>query len=157
MDLNLAKKMAIELMTEHRVPTNWVFRFDRGRRRFGCCNYTKTTISLSHHLVRLNSEERVKNTILHEIAHALCPGAHHGPAWVRTAKSIGCTGERCYTAENTVTMKPLIKGTCPTPDCGAVLLRNRVSRKACACSACCRRFNHGAYDAKYTLIWSRNV
>ena len=60
---------------------DWTFQFDRAKRRFGACNYTTRTISLSRTLTRLNDDAAVRETLLHEIAHALTPGAGHGPAW----------------------------------------------------------------------------
>ena len=44
----------------------------------------------------LNSDEAtIRDTILHEIAHALTPGQHHNDVWRRKATAIGCTGQRC--------------------------------------------------------------
>lgn len=45
---------------------------------------------------RAENQAGLRNTVLHEIAHLMAPGAHHGPAWKRAALSIGCTAERCH-------------------------------------------------------------
>lgn len=87
-------------MNEHGLNT-WRFEFDRSTRRFGVCKYAERKIGLSQKLVRANTIERARETILHEIAHALTPGAHHGPAWVRQARALGIKGERCFNGENT--------------------------------------------------------
>ncbi|MEI7632519.1 MAG: SprT-like domain-containing protein [bacterium] len=50
---------------------DWHFAFDKSVSRFGVCNYNTKTIKLSLHLTFLNDADRVKSTILHEIAHAL--------------------------------------------------------------------------------------
>ena len=68
-------ELAEELMREHRVPREWSFGFDRSKVRFGKCDYRRKRISLSSHLVDLNDEYSVRDTILHEIAHALAPAA----------------------------------------------------------------------------------
>ena len=78
MTLTEARQLAHDLMRLHKVPAVWSFQFDHSKVRFGKCNYTKKEISLSRHLVQLNSEAEVRDTILHEIAHALAPrGAGH--------------------------------------------------------------------------------
>ncbi len=42
-------------------------------------------------------DEEVKDTILHEIAHALVGKAHHhDDVWRAKALEIGCSGRRCH-------------------------------------------------------------
>ncbi len=73
------------------------FKFDKAMRRFGCYSHRKQQITISERLAMLNREERVLNTILHEIAHALSPiQENHGQQWKEKALSIGCDGERLY-------------------------------------------------------------
>ena len=97
--LSEVASLARELMNQHGLG-HWAFQFDHAKKRYGCCWLGKKIISLSAPLVVLNTLEQTKDTILHEIAHALAPiGAHHGPTWVRIAKSIGCNGQPCYSAE----------------------------------------------------------
>ena len=62
-------------------------------------------------LVLLNSLEETRETILHEIAHALCGKPGHGPEWRRIARSIGCSAERCHNANKP---PPNFTGLCPT-------------------------------------------
>ena len=96
-DLNDATKLAALYMGLHGLD-DWHFRFDRATRRFGCCNHKSKTISLSGHLVSLNDKRDVRDTILHEIAHALAgPKVRpHGREWRQIAIRIGCNGRRCY-------------------------------------------------------------
>ena len=75
MDLQHARQLAIDLIEAHGLAPRWKFAFDRAIRRFGNCDYTRRRITLSAPLTLLNDEEKVKDTILHEIAHAL---AHEG-------------------------------------------------------------------------------
>jgi predicted SprT family Zn-dependent metalloprotease len=97
MDLNDAAKLAGLYMGLHKLG-DWQFRFDRATRRFGCCNHKSKTISLSTVLVGLNDKREVRDTILHEIAHALAgPKVRaHGREWREIALRIGCNGRRCY-------------------------------------------------------------
>ena len=87
--------LARSLMTQHGL-TGWTTRLDHARRRFGCCNYTRKLITLSRPLVLLNDESQVRDTILHEIAHALTPGDGHGPRWKAKCREIGADPKRTY-------------------------------------------------------------
>jgi predicted SprT family Zn-dependent metalloprotease len=95
MNLYEAAHLARSLMNEHGLP-DWAFSFDHARRRFGSCNYTRRRITLSRPLTLLNGIDEVSDTILHEIAHALCPGDKHGPRWRATCARIGAKPRRCY-------------------------------------------------------------
>lgn len=84
--------LARRLMNEHglgHVP----FEFDRAKSRFGACWYRggkATKISLSEPMCRVNTIERIREVILHEIAHALAgKAAGHGPVWRSAARNIG--------------------------------------------------------------------
>ena len=96
--------LADELMQEHGlVADGWTLGIDSGRRRAGCTRFSDKVISFSRYYIATASDEDMRDTILHEIAHALVPptrGANgqrdsHGPQWRRKAISIGCTGRRC--------------------------------------------------------------
>ncbi|HIQ56884.1 TPA: SprT-like domain-containing protein [Candidatus Gracilibacteria bacterium] len=93
-----AEILASELIFLHGLEKQgWVFIFDRAKKRFGMCNYTTKTISLSKYLTAINSEEKVINTILHEIAHALAGyNAGHGKKWKETMINLGQIPSRCY-------------------------------------------------------------
>src|SRR3954466_3618137 len=144
MELAQARKLADDLMRLHKLSPKWSFKFDRSKVSFGKCHYAKKQISLSQHLVELNNEAEVRDTILHEIAHALAPrGAGHGPAWRSVALSIGCNGRRCF-GEEVVRPAPKYRGTCPS--CKRVIYRHR--RTVIACGKCARVF-----DPKYLFIW----
>ena len=143
MKLQQAEALAISLLRQHGLWPEWSFRFDRSKVRFGTCNYTQRQISLSRHLVALNCEEQVRETILHEIAHALAPrGAGHGPLWRAVVIAIGCRGQRCYGPE-VARPTPKYRGTCPT--CGKVVHRHR--RAVLACGSCSK-----AFDALHRLL-----
>jgi len=144
MDLDDARKLAQRLMREHGVPAMWTFQFDRSKVRFGKCNYGRKEISLSRHLVELNKEAEVQETILHEIAHALLPrGAGHGPKWRALAESIGCQAKRCYGEEVTRPL-PKYKGTCP--GCRREIHRHR--RTMIACGRC-----SPVFDRRFLFVW----
>ena len=147
MNLADAHALAAALMQQHKLPRDWSFAFDRSKVRFGKCDYGKKRISLSRHLVEANSIEAVRETILHEIAHALAPrGAGHGSVWRSLALTIGCNGARCYGSE-VARPKPKFRGTCP--GCNRIIHRHR--RTSIACGKCA-----AVYDPKFAFIWSHD-
>jgi predicted SprT family Zn-dependent metalloprotease len=145
MDLQKAEALAISLMAKHGLRRGY-FSFDNSKKRFGVCRmswkrsiygkvYTLVGISLSRHLVKLNEEAEVTDTILHEIAHALTMGDGHGAKWKAKCVEIGCRPIRCYSSNEVDT--PTLKYSASCGDCGTVYQRSRlpkVGRKvACKC------------------------
>lgn len=139
--LIVARKLASDLMVQHGLyQQGWQFEFDRAKRRFGCCNYTKKKITLSMQLVELNNENVVKNTILHEIAHALVGAGHgHSAVWERKAREIGCDGQRCYSVKEVEIVEGKFKATCPK--CGHVHHKHRKPKRTTSCGICSRVFD----------------
>lgn len=81
--------------------SDWTGGLDNARRRFGMCNFTKKHISLSRPLCELNDAEEVRDTVLHEIAHALAWQRHgkncgHDNRWKAICVEIGARPEACY-------------------------------------------------------------
>ena len=101
MDILQARILANHLMEHHELKSKgWRFAFDDSLKHFGCCNYTKKVIFLSKPMVLTITEEKTKDTILHEIAHAIVGHEHHhDEVWKKFAISIGCNGERCGNLE----------------------------------------------------------
>lgn len=101
MELSTASALARSKMNEHGLE-DWTFQYDGAKRRAGQCDYMNRTISLSRHFVERNTEERVLDTILHEIAHALTPDdAGHGREWRAICVRIGAKPVRCYSRSDT--------------------------------------------------------
>ena len=117
MGAKLNTNKALELLKEKMLENgigNWIAKLDRCKVRFGSCCYDSKTITLSKSLVDVNSEERVLMTILHEIAHALCPiGERHSQVWKYKCLSIGGNGRARYTTDNTNTPKGNWIAKCP--------------------------------------------
>jgi predicted SprT family Zn-dependent metalloprotease len=89
-------RLAEELLAEHRLG-GWSFDFDHAVRRAGSCHYGRRRITLSLQFARQVSEAEIRETLLHEIAHALVgPEHHHDAVWRARAKEIGASGERCH-------------------------------------------------------------
>jgi len=97
MKLNDAQDLAEELFQTYGLG-HWHFKFDRSKRRFGQCRYADETITISAPLTLVNGEAEVRDTILHEIAHAMTPGHCHGPEWKRACLEVGARPLRGYSA-----------------------------------------------------------
>jgi predicted SprT family Zn-dependent metalloprotease len=141
MNLQDATALAFNLMNKHGLlDSYWKFEFDNAKRRFGLCSHLEKKIYLSKHLTELNSEERVKNTILHEIAHALVGFKHgHNIVWKRKAIEIGCDGKRCYSATNVIT--PQAKYTAICSNCGFEDKKHKKPKRVYSCGKCSSTFN----------------
>lgn len=134
-----AAVLARTLMNEHGFG-HWTLNFDRAVRRAGYCSFRRQRISLSHHFVSLNPVEEVKDTILHEIAHALDgprPSHHaHDERWKAICKRIGCRPERCYKAEDVV--MPPSKWLAICGGCQREFPRHRYPKRQRYCAKCGR-------------------
>ena len=154
MNLISAENLARELFAQFDL-RKWNFRFDRARRRFGSCDFSTRTISLSQILVELNPPTKVRDTILHEIAHALVGPRHaHGAIWKSKIVELG-GDPRARFRENEVEI-PAGKFVAICRNCGKEFPVFRRSGKKVACRECCRRFNSGKFSAKFLLEFREN-
>ncbi len=87
---------ATKLIARHGLK-RWRFAFDHSTRRAGCCRYSTKTLSIAFDLAANGSEADIRDTILHEIAHALVGRKHHHDAvWKAKAVEIGGSAERTH-------------------------------------------------------------
>jgi hypothetical protein len=136
-DLDQARRLAHELIDEHGL-AGWRFEFDRAKRRAGICRHGQKVIGLSAPITRLHPETEVRDTLLHEIAHALAgPRAGHGPAWTATARRIGCSAERCV-PEDAPAVPGSWVGVCSR---GHSVDRHRRPERVLLCTLCRDRPN----------------
>jgi predicted SprT family Zn-dependent metalloprotease len=105
-----ARTMGIALMGEHGlISQGWKFGFCNRRGSFGVCDCTLQKILVSkYNLVNLELDE-LKDTILHEIAHALAwirhgwNGHGHGRVWKMICLEVGAEPTRLKAVKNIVT------------------------------------------------------
>jgi predicted SprT family Zn-dependent metalloprotease len=153
MDLSDVRRLARELMDQHGL-TGWQLVLDRAKQRAGVCRYDRRTIGLSGPLMRLYDEEQVRETVLHEIAHALVgPGAGHGPQWWAMAQRLGSTGERCISAEAPWVAGAWV-GTCQA---GHAVAMHRRPRRVRSCTVCHPRVLRGAPHPALASPWRASV
>ena len=127
------KTLARHLMDVHGLK-DWGLKMNNAKMTAGQCNCIKKEITLSKHLTT-QEEAKIRNTILHEIAHALVGAeAGHGPIWQKKAREIGCDGKRCFTG---AICKPKWLITCACKK--TQISRHRVNQsilKSYACKHC---------------------
>lgn len=152
MKISDAEKLAYELMGQHKLfSSGWGFKFDNAKVRFGLCSHRRHIISLSRHLTELNEEPEVRDTILHEIAHALAPKrAGHNRQWVYQCLAVGAKPQRCYSGSEVKAPERTLLATCP--NCERTVERHR--RMKIACSHCCTKYNNGKFSELYQFAWS---
>lgn len=135
--LGEAQAMARGLMDAHGLD-DWSLAFDNAKTRAGACRFTRRQISLSRILTRLHDETHVRDTVLHEIAHALVgPGAGHGPVWKEMARAVGCSATRCV-PEDAPKAAAAWTGTCPA---GHTTTAHRRPERVKSCGTCSPTFS----------------
>ena len=136
MDVEDATRMAQRLLELHGLD-DWTLVLDRAKTRAGICRYGTRQIGLSRPLTLLHDEAQVRDTVLHEIAHALAgPRAQHGPRWRATALRVGANPQRCVPADAPRVPGPWV-GRCPA---GHERTRHRRPTRVESCSRCLPRF-----------------
>lgn len=154
MDLSTAKNLAITTMAKHGL-SEWDFSFTNSQIYFGSCSWSRKLITLSAPLASVNSEKRVMNTILHEIAHALTPNHHHDEVWASKAREIGCTAKVGWksigSGGDTVEISKFTR-TCRS--CGHELKRNsRPSKGRAQYCTQCQNYDESGHK---TFIWRQS-
>jgi SprT-like family. len=83
------ERMARDLIAEH-LSQEWTFTWRKSQRTFGACHYRSRQIFLSLPMAQIRTVDESRQTLLHEIGHALAGHkAGHGPEWMAACKQIG--------------------------------------------------------------------
>lgn len=139
------RSWALSVMTSFGLG-EWQFGFNNRVKSLGLCRYKVQRIELSIHLVRAGPEPELKDTLLHEIAHALVGVGHgHDAIWKAKAAEIGATPERCSDAEIEM---PVGRWAATCGGCHAVYRRHRRPKRLTGwhCRGCGRE--------RGSLAWS---
>jgi predicted SprT family Zn-dependent metalloprotease len=126
------RQLAQQLLAQHGDPSlaeqGWTFEFSNKRREIGTCRYNNKVINVSKWYIDSHPDQ-IKDTILHEIAHALTferYGGNHGHnhAWRMMCIEVGANPTRT----TDLTDQPSVMGatfngnynytvSCQNPDC----------------------------------------
>lgn len=155
--------LARTLMAEHGlVHPAWTFRLGRPKTRLGFCQWWNGSrgrdaigqIVFSKHFLHLD-DYQIKDTILHEIAHAIAGHkADHGPEWRMVCRQIGALPNECADLKSEERVEHKWTGICPN-DYTHTAKRNQLTKRGrySACSTCCRKFNGGVFTEKFLFDW----
>lgn len=143
------RRLARTLMDQHGL-TGWRIEWNRAKRTHGSCCYGTMTLTFSEVAFDHVDEDEIRDTITHEIAHALAGStAGHGPRWVAIHRSIGGTGARYVSKKASQAIPMAWEGTCP--QCGKVFTQHRAPLRVKACSG------HGGRFAPETILsWKQH-
>ena len=100
------QKFALEQLDKWNLH-GWEFRWTNARKQAGVCVFTPNVlqanqIGISRYLLRIRGVQETKDTVLHEVAHALSGSeAGHGRVWKMWANRAGARPERCYVLTET--------------------------------------------------------
>lgn len=145
-DLPSVRREAELLIAAH-LDASWSFAFDNAKRRAGACDYTRKRITVSRYLCARYDDDTNRQTLLHEVAHALAGArAAHGAAWKRVARSLGYTGGTTHPGEPANELAPWV-GVCPA---GHTAYRHRTATRPTSCARCSRSF-----DGRFLFVWTR--
>jgi predicted SprT family Zn-dependent metalloprotease len=122
-----------------------------------------------HKLITLNPEltqhpGEVDRTLRHELAHLLAQfraGRHrispHGTEWQQACRDLAIADERrCHNLPFAAQVGPA-RFVYRCTNCGEEFRRVRRIRRAVACLACCRTYNHGRFDPRFRLCLVRSL
>lgn len=151
MDLEEARDLAENLMYEHGlIDEGWALGWSRARRSMGDCCGEDEVIRLSAVLVPHATEEQVRATIMHEIAHALVGVGHgHDAVWKQKMIDLGQPPNRLGSWRS---LPRRWVGKCPR--CEDEWKRDRRLRRA-ACGSCLAEVGRARRD-ECLIEWTSN-
>ncbi|MCK5391211.1 MAG: SprT-like domain-containing protein [Deltaproteobacteria bacterium] len=127
---------------------DWELRLSNQKRHLGYCRPRKKIISISRAFMETNPFPVIKDTLLHEIAHALhyidTGKTNHNNGWKEVTIRVSCEHKRCATGEGLNMPRGNYIGVCPV--CGKETHFYRRVRRSYSCSHCTKR-----YDPRFKL------
>lgn len=145
MTISKARQLALQLMSKHGLlDKGWTFEFNNTKRAAGqCLSGRRNIIFLSKYFLPVLTDEKIKDVILHEIAHALVGNYNgHNHVWRAKCREIGAIPEECFDlAANSIEGASEIlvtqsKYTLTCPKCGKKSPLHRKPKRNRSCGDC---------------------
>ncbi len=131
--LEEARDLVRTEMEKHEGLKDWTLEFSAAKSRAGSARFEQKMIRIAAGYAVLVAEEKLRDCVLHEIAHALVgPGHNHDQVWKQKALEIGCSGDRCHTTAFS-TAKYLVRCA---KNCFPPAERHRLPPSSVRCSFC---------------------
>jgi predicted SprT family Zn-dependent metalloprotease len=141
------------------IAAGWTYRLGRACREFGSCDEVKKRLNFSAPIASLNTEDDLREVVLHEVAHAKAGNDKgHGRGWKLMALAVGANPQRTCGA-HIKTPDNKYHATCA--GCGHVHKMTRPPKNVMCCDPCVRRHVHpymsltrkvDVHD-RFKLIW----
>ena len=156
--LELMRSLGEEHLGTSLLERGWTLTFNRARTRLGICTWTRggkkvKTIALSRHYALHCGWEIMEDVVRHEIAHAIefetAGRSGHGKRWKRIAHALGADPTRKYEGPNLPNPDSRYVGICML--CKGEVPFFRPVRRTYACPLCCKEFNRGRFDERFSL------
>jgi hypothetical protein len=159
-----AHDLAVALMADHSVSA-WTLKFGNALRKDGSVHYLHRpgsrmwdgkpgTLTLSGPLMSLWTAEQQRETILHEIAHIMCPDNGHDAVWGYHCARLGIEPRTCWDESRMASAPPVKQrvrpwvGTCKGGHAHKPRARKPTARYSCA--AC----SPGRFDPGALVTWA---
>ncbi len=127
---------------------DWKLVFSNQRRHLGYCKPRRKIISLSLAFMNANPYPVMKDTLLHEIAHAIhymeTGKTNHDNGCRDVARRVGCRPERCAPVDGLTMPRGKYIGLCPV--CNKTIYFYRKVKRSYSCSECTK-----GYDPRFRL------
>ena len=137
MDLREVEQIAQQELQKHGLH-DWTFGWAQTRRRLGVCKFRAKRIEIAEYYAAQNSREKVLDTLMHEIAHALAgPKAGHGPKWKAIAVQLGARPAAYDSEEDTIVLPGDWQSTCD--GCGKTYHRYKRPQSLTGYRCRCRK------------------
>lgn len=150
MNLDEATNLMLTEMEKHGLD-DWHFEWTRAASFIGDCNHSVRRLRLSKPLTELNDVSVIRDTILHEIAHALVgPKEGHGPKWKAMARKLGA--EPRYGTKPGTLVSPPKRYRADHP-CGVTFQRNRMPSNNGYCPRCLKSSGR-EFSELTVLFWT---
>lgn len=140
----------------------WRFQWNNKKTAFGSCNRRRKTIELSSFLLPTLDEASIKDTILHELAHALDVNergySNHDKNWKRWAIAVGAVPKSTQdfvnlNATSEVAAQSKYSLVCPN---GHTFPSHRKKKRNASCRICSEKSGLPGYQPKFKFTQIQN-
>jgi predicted SprT family Zn-dependent metalloprotease len=136
--MNLIECMQLgnSLLEKHGLD-DWKFSISNHKRKLGMCSFNSKTIVFSKYFLHI-PDWKIRDTILHEIAHALVGGEHgHDDVWKAKCIEVGARPQRLAPPDMRTSAKVNYVVKCVNPRCSQDILTTRYRLKKVMHKAIC--------------------
>jgi len=144
MNIQQTYDLVVDLLKKHGLrEQGWTFAVSRGKYVLGSCVYKTKTIKISKYLIQLGTDQEVRDTVMHEVGHALAGGkAGHGWLWRQKCRDVGLMNPEQYAGELSYQVPHKVELVCQWH--GLIDKRQRRLKEGMLERLFCRKCGHTA-------------